>query len=101
MADVRDLLACFLASRLAVMSCRGHGGPANSSTAGDGGSGLMLVTSDAGSDALCPAHVTCQDQGFDCGAAGDGCGGTQDCGACPGGGTCGGGGHANVCGTPT
>ncbi len=61
----------------------------------------MLVTSDAGSDALCPAHVTCQDQGFDCGTAGDGCGGTQDCGACSGGETCGGAGLANVCGTPT
>jgi hypothetical protein len=45
--------------------------------------------------------VSCEDQGFDCGITGDGCGGTLDCGACTGGETCGGGGEANVCGRPS
>jgi hypothetical protein len=40
---------------------------------------------------------TCQDLGFECGQAGDGCGGTIDCGACTAPQTCGGGGF-NKCG---
>src|ERR1700722_9898882 len=99
MADVRVLLACVLASGLAVASCHGGHGPADSSTAGDGGgTGVMLVVSDAGSDAQCPAHVTCQDQGFDCGTASDGCNGTLSCGACSAGENCGAT-APNVCGT--
>ncbi|HUB07059.1 MAG TPA: hypothetical protein VMB50_08660 [Myxococcales bacterium] len=53
---------------------------------------------------------TCSQLGYNCGMAGDGCGGTIDCGGgsscfegancgCGDGGTCGGAGQANVCGT--
>ena len=41
---------------------------------------------------------TCQQQGFACGLAGDGCGGTIDCGPCPPGQSCGGGGVPSQCG---
>jgi hypothetical protein len=44
--------------------------------------------------------LTCPGQGFNCGSAGDGCGGTLACGSCPTGQTCGGGGKAGVCGAP-
>ena len=44
---------------------------------------------------------TCAQQGFTCGLAADGCGGSLDCGPCTlAGQTCGGGGTPNVCGTP-
>ncbi|HLK35696.1 MAG TPA: hypothetical protein VKU41_03015 [Polyangiaceae bacterium] len=42
---------------------------------------------------------SCQQQGFDCGAAGDGCGGSLQCGTCSGQQYCGGGGF-NKCGNP-
>jgi hypothetical protein len=44
--------------------------------------------------------VTCSSLGLNCGMAGDGCGGTQDCGTCVAPNTCGGAGVAGVCGTP-
>jgi hypothetical protein len=44
--------------------------------------------------------VTCQQQGYNCGLQGDGCGGTIDCGTCPMGQTCGVGGPG-VCGGAT
>jgi hypothetical protein len=46
---------------------------------------------------------TCQQLGFNCGLAGDGCGNQIDCSngmTCPGGTSCGGGGQPNVCGKP-
>ncbi len=42
---------------------------------------------------------SCQDQGIDCGPAGDGCGNVIQCGSCPAGQTCGGGGFG-LCGGP-
>ena len=42
--------------------------------------------------------TTCNAQGFNCGPAGDGCGGQLACGNCPAGQTCGGGGQPGVCG---
>jgi hypothetical protein len=43
---------------------------------------------------------TCASFGYNCGPAGDGCGGLIDCGTCPSGLTCGGGGVSGVCGSP-
>lgn len=43
--------------------------------------------------------TTCSAEGWNCGSAGDGCGGTLQCGTCSAPATCGGGGVANVCGT--
>jgi hypothetical protein len=45
--------------------------------------------------------LTCKAQGFNCGSAGDGCGGLLNCGTCVAPETCGGGGVAEVCGEPT
>ncbi len=47
--------------------------------------------------------LTCQQQGFNCGRAGDGCGNeiVGGCGTCQNGQICGYGGNANVCGGPT
>jgi hypothetical protein len=45
--------------------------------------------------------LTCAGQGFDCGPAGNGCGGLLQCGTCPAGETCGGGGKSGVCGQPS
>jgi hypothetical protein len=42
--------------------------------------------------------ATCASLGFNCGAAGDGCGGVLQCGTCPVGQTCGGNFIPNVCG---
>lgn len=44
---------------------------------------------------------TCAKQGFNCGRAGDGCGGILDCGTCVAPETCGGGGVAEVCAKPS
>src|SRR5262249_27606327 len=44
---------------------------------------------------------TCADLGFNCGMAGDGCGGMLMCGMCTGMDTCGGNGIPNVCGHVT
>jgi hypothetical protein len=71
----------------APMTC-GGGGVANHCGGPidlDGG-----VPSDGGGphcmSACCP--MTCKDIGFNCGPAGDGCGGLLDCGTCPKGQTC-------------
>ncbi len=44
--------------------------------------------------------LTCLQQGFNCGAAGDGCGNVLNCGSCGAPATCGGGGQPGVCGNP-
>jgi hypothetical protein len=44
---------------------------------------------------------TCADQGFKCGAQGDGCGNVLQCGSCTAPETCGGGGVPNTCGAPS
>ncbi len=69
-----------------------------------GGGGFNVCgLGDAGTNpdggSICPAK-SCADQGFDCGQAGDGCGGTIDCGTCTAAAFCGGGG-ANKCGGST
>ena len=46
------------------------------------------------------APKTCGSQGFNCGPAGDGCGGLLSCGTCTGTNSCGGGGTSGVCGQP-
>ncbi|MFO0624041.1 MAG: hypothetical protein U0325_00370 [Polyangiales bacterium] len=43
---------------------------------------------------------TCEQQGINCGPAGDGCGGSLQCGTCASGLTCGGGGMPGRCGAP-
>ena len=43
---------------------------------------------------------TCPQLGFDCGPAGDGCGGLVQCGLCPPGQACGGGGQPGKCAVP-
>jgi hypothetical protein len=45
--------------------------------------------------------LSCAGQGFNCGTAGDGCGGLLNCGTCKAPETCGGGGVAEVCGSPS
>jgi hypothetical protein len=59
------------------------------------------ATGDAGSDGGACIPQTCQSQGFNCGAAGDGCGNMIQCGSCPAGQTCGGGGLPGQCGSAT
>src|SRR6476620_2073131 len=52
--------------------------------------GQLGSSPDAGPVELCKKR-TCQDQGIECGPAGDGCGGIiTDCGVCPTGKRCGG-----------
>ena len=63
-------------------------------TTADGGP----IVSDGGG-ACTP--TTCQQLGFNCGPAGDGCGGLLDCGTCVAPDTCGGGGQSGVCGGTT
>ena len=63
-----------------------------------GGAGLNGQCGAIDSGACTP--LTCKAQGFDCGPAGDGCGGQLACGTCPSGETCGGGGKNGVCGKP-
>ena len=65
-------------------------GPSGATTCG----GVPL---DAGSDACVP--LTCAALGYQCGMAGDACGGTLDCGACTPPATCGAGGGYHLCGT--
>jgi hypothetical protein len=45
--------------------------------------------------------LSCAQQGFTCGPAGDGCGNLIQCGTCTPPDTCGGGGVSSVCGAPT
>ena len=44
--------------------------------------------------------LTCTEQGFECGPAGDGCGGALQCGTCKAPATCGGAGTPGKCGAP-
>jgi hypothetical protein len=79
-----------------TINCDPQGGCPNGGTCGGGG-----VPFQCGASACVPK--TCQDLGYNCGQAGDGCGHTINCDP-PGGcasGTCGGGGKPNVCGSPT
>ncbi|HLK35152.1 MAG TPA: hypothetical protein VKU41_00280 [Polyangiaceae bacterium] len=65
---------------------------------GGGGFSKCGVNSTSGSDAASSCvPKTCQDLGFTCGPASDGCGGLLQCGACRSPAYCGGGGY-NVCG---
>jgi hypothetical protein len=99
------------ASANAVVSCGSSGNGSvfddggtgtNDSSTGNQGDGTIgtddgpsLVGDDGSSDGCVPK--SCQQQGFNCGAAGDGCGGSIQCGACPSGQGCGNGGF-NKCG---
>jgi hypothetical protein len=66
-------------------------------TCGGGGPSVCGGTGADGGMDSCVAR-TCQEQGVNCGPAGDGCGNLLSCGACPPPETCGGGGTPNVCG---
>jgi hypothetical protein len=71
----------------------GHFCPSGSCNAG-----ICSGGPDAGPDTSC-IPVTCAQLGFNCGPAGDGCGGVLDCGSCPAPQLCGGGGKPpGVCG---
>jgi hypothetical protein len=63
-------------------------------TCGGGGTPSHCGVNEGG---IC-TPATCASLGFNCGAAGDGCGGLLQCGTCSGTMTCGGGGNANQCG---
>jgi hypothetical protein len=54
-------------------------------------------SADGGGTVACTPK-TCSDLGFNCGPAGDGCGGAIPCGTCGGTDICGGGGNPGVCG---
>jgi hypothetical protein len=66
-------------------------------TCGGGGTSSVCGQSD-GSPCV---PKTCAGLAFNCGPAGDGCGGMLSCGTCTSPQTCGGGGQASVCGSPT
>jgi hypothetical protein len=74
----------------------GCGTCSNGQLCGGGGVSNVCGLPDGGACTM----ISCTSQGFNCGMAGDGCGGTQNCGNCPAGETCGGGGQAGVCGKP-
>lgn len=57
------------------------------------------ITPDVPPPQMC-TPATCDQLGFSCGAAADGCGGTLNCGTCTPPSTCGGSGVPNSCGTP-
>ena len=77
----------------------GAGGTAGHGGHGSGaGGGIIIIDTDAGSDAACDTLVTCADLGANCGPIGDGCGGITECGTCTAPETCGGGAKPNVCG---
>jgi hypothetical protein len=67
-----------------------------SSCGGGGTPGVCGYTVPDGGNPCTPR--TCQQQGFTCGPAGDGCGGALNCGTCTAPQTCGGGGTPGVCG---
>ena len=66
---------------------------------GGGGFDLCGVGTTDGGGPIC-SPKTCQDLKYNCGPAGDGCGGSLNCGTCPSGQFCGGGGF-DVCGVGT
>jgi hypothetical protein len=76
-------------------TCGGGGVPGVCGTGGPGTDG-GLGNLDGGSGGCVP--LTCADQQFTCGLAGDGCGGVINCGACPDNTTCGGAGVPGQCG---
>ncbi len=57
----------------------------------------ILGGGDGGGVACMPK--SCMQLGYNCGPAGDGCGGLLNCGSCPAGQSCGDGGKPSVCGT--
>ena len=61
--------------------------------------GGSTAAADGGAVACTPK--TCNELGFNCGPAGDGCGGSLDCGTCTGTNICGGSGNPGVCGNTT
>ncbi len=63
-----------------------------------GGGGVAGQCGAPGGGGSC-VPLTCQQQGFNCGPAGDGCGNLIQCGACVSPETCGGGGSPGVCGS--
>jgi hypothetical protein len=84
-----------------ALDCGGPSACASPAYCGGGGEnqcgGSVFVAADGGSVSLCQP-TTCAQLGFDCGAAGDGCGNLLQCGSsCPGAEYCGGGGP-NKCG---
>jgi hypothetical protein len=64
-------------------------------TCGGAGQSSVCGANDAGAPCV---PTTCVKLGFNCGPAGDGCGGSLSCGTCTAPETCGGGGKASVCG---
>ncbi len=65
---------------------------------GGGGQPGVCAAGGAGDGAPTCVPKSCQQLGFDCGFAGDGCGGLLDCRSCTAPQTCGGGGQPSVCG---
>jgi hypothetical protein len=94
-------LAC-LSFGLSI-GCTGIIGSGDSSASPDDG-GVLFDATGPGTDGTGSGEAgtcvpkSCQSQGFDCGPAGDGCGGALECGTCNAPETCGGGGQPSVCG---
>ena len=63
--------------------------------------GMLAPTLPDGAVGLPCTPETCASLGFNCGPAGDGCGGVLDCGTCSGTDICGGAGKPSVCGNTT
>ncbi len=61
-----------------------------------GGGGINGKCGSLEAGATCQP-LTCKDQGFTCGPAGDGCGNEIQCGSCPTGAQCGAGGAPGIC----
>jgi hypothetical protein len=76
---------------------------AATSEAGETSDPVIEAGSDAAPDVAAPVEAcvprACEDLGYDCGTADDGCGGTLHCGTCTAPETCSGGGAYNQCGT--
>jgi hypothetical protein len=64
-------------------------------TCGGGGQASVCGQNDGGGPCV---PKTCAGLGYDCGPAGDGCGGALSCGTCTAPETCGGGGKTSLCG---
>jgi hypothetical protein len=102
-APLTRTLCLLVTSALLALLVFGAGcGTSNNESPADGGplgDGRPLPDS---ADAKSPACVpkTCAELGYNCGPAGNGCGGSLSCGTCTAPETCGGGGTASVCGSP-
>lgn len=79
-----------------LLNCGGTASCTAPQFCGGGGFNQCGGNGDGGS---CPRE-TCQQQGIQCGVAGDGCGGQINCGTCTPPTTCGGGGVPGQCGMP-